>query len=65
MALYSVSAGSLMRYLVTLSNGVTGEFEADTEAEALLLAEQELEKLAVEYNQPVPENIQPESAEAI
>lgn len=54
-----------MKYRVTLTNGVVGEFEADSEKEALAKAQQALEEYAETIDQPIPKGLEPEAAEII
>lgn len=54
-----------MKYRVTLTNGVSGEFEADSEKGALAKAQQALEEYAETIDQPIPEGLEPETAEII
>lgn len=54
-----------MLFAVTLSNGVTGHFEAESEAEAIAAAQADLERLSNEMNEPIPEGLKPENAEVV
>lgn len=54
-----------MKYAVTLTNGVTGYFEADTEEEALQAAQLELERYSDVINQPIPDGLEPVEAKVI